>query len=763
MSNSVRYQPPGLLPVQQFVNPQRDAGEDTELSSYLSILYEQRWLVFGLAFVVLLLGTAYALLARPVYEANVLIHVEEESPKESKNFLSESGSMFSMKTSASAEIELFQSRLVISRAVDKLGLDISGEPDYLPVVGKWLSRYSELISAPDWVRQHGYAWGGEKIDIGVMAVPEELLNREFSLTLEDNSKYRINEPQSGFAAVGHVGEPISFVLPSGRFELLINHISAKPGTRFILIHASRQVLIDDILKHMSVTEQGKQSGIIRASLQGGDPVQVSNLLGEIARAYISQNASRKTQEADSALAFLEKQLPDMKKQLELAEVRYSQFRNQNSTIDLGEEAKIGLQQSASLKTRKIELEQKRIDLLTRFMPEHPFVIGVNAQLAEVNGEIRKLAGHIRTLPQVEQELVRLSRDVKVNTELYTALLNTARQLRLTTVAKTSNVRLVDMPLMPEKPVSPNRVRIVGVSLLAGLMAGVFGALVRKSLQKAIDDPAEIEQMLGVPAYAAIPYSKAQTEMLANADPKSMQMPLLARVAPTDVAIESLRSFRTVLQYTLSRLAGKVVLITGPTAGTGKSFVSANLAALLGSGGKRVLLIDGDLRNGHLHGYFGVGRQLGLSDVIAGVKRIDSVLHRGVLPNVDFLSTGALPEDSSELLMRPALGSLLSSLEAQYDVILIDSAPVLAVSDSVILGMHASAIYLLTRAGMTTAGDVAESLKHLTQAGLAANGFLFNGVPLRNRQYGYGYRYGRYWRVQYEGEQGRRGALEQTRA
>jgi tyrosine-protein kinase Etk/Wzc len=240
----------------------------------------------------------------------------------------------------------------------------------------------------------------------------------------------------------------------------------------------------------------------------------------------------------------------------------------------------------------------------------------------------------------------------------------------------------------------------------------------------------------------------------------MQVPLLARAAPTDVAIESLRSFRTVLQYTLSQLAGKVVLITGPTAGTGKSFVSANLAALLGSGGKRVLLMDGDLRNGHLHGNFGVGRQLGLSEVLAGAKRIDNVLHRGVLPNVDFLSTGALPEDSSELLMRPALGALINSLEAQYDVILIDSAPVLAVSDSVILGMHASAIYLLTRAGMTTAGDVAESLKHLSQAGLTTNGFLFNGVPLRNRQYGYGYRYGRYWRVQYEGGQR---ALEEKRA
>lgn len=752
MANILNTQQTGALPVQQFIMPPPKSSDESELSSYLNIVYEQRWLIAIIAVVVILLGTGYALLTQPVYEANVLIHVEEENPKESRNFLSESGSMFSMKTSASAEIELFQSRLVISRAVDKLHLDISGEPDYLPVIGRWLSTYGEMVPPPGWVRDRGYAWGKENIKVALMTVPDELLNREFSLTLEQKGKFRINEPLSSFAASGYIGEPLSITLPNGRFELLVESVNAWPGTRFILKHASRQVLIDSILKRMSVTEQGKQSGIIRASLEGNDPVNVSNLLGEIARAYIAQNAARKTQEADSALAFLEKQLPDMKKQLDLAEARYSQFRNQNSTIDLGEEARIGLQQSSALKTRKIELEQKRIDMLTRFMPEHPFVKGVDAQLADVNGEIRKLAGHIRTLPQVEQELVRLSRDVKVNTELYTALLNTVRQLRLTTVAKTSNVRLVDMPLLPEKPVAPNRVRIIGISVMAGLLLGTFGAFVRKSLQKAIDDPAEIEQMLGVPVFAAIPHSKAQAELLANADPRSMSMPLLARSAPTDVAIESLRSFRTVLQYNLSQSQGKVVLITGPTASTGKSFVSANLASLMGSGGKRVLLIDGDLRNGHLHSYFGVGRQLGLSDVLVGAKRIESVLHRDVLPNMDFLSTGNLPEDSSELLMRPTLGSLLSALETQYDVILVDSAPILAVSDSVILGMHASAIYLLTRAGITTPVDVSESLKHLNQAGLSANGFLFNGVPLRNRQYGYGYRYGHYWNVQYNGKQ-----------
>jgi tyrosine-protein kinase Etk/Wzc len=373
---------------------------------------------------------------------------------------------------------------------------------------------------------------------------------------------------------------------------------------------------------------------------------------------------------------------------------------------------------------------------------------VDRQLAEVNTEIRKVAGYIKTLPQTEQELLRLSREAKVNSELYTAVLNTARQLKLTTVAKTSNVRLIDMPLMPEKPVAPNRVRVVGISMLAGLMLGIITALTRNSLQKVINNPAEIEQIMDVPVYATIPHSKMQASLLTHADQHPSTPPLLATVLPMDLAIESLRTFRTVLQYTMSNLNGKIVLITGPTAGTGKSFISANLAALIGAGGKRVLLVDGDLRNGHLHASLGQGRGIGLSEIIMGTHRFEEVVSRDVLANVDFLSTGTLSGASAELLMRPVLPALLESFEAQYDIVLIDSAPVLAVSDTVILGMHASAIYLLAQAGVTTADDIAESLKRLMQAGLSVNGVLLNGVSSRTKHYAYGYGYGSHWQTNY---------------
>jgi tyrosine-protein kinase Etk/Wzc len=432
----------------------------------------------------------------------------------------------------------------------------------------------------------------------------------------------------------------------------------------------------------------------------------------------------------------------------MSEGKYNQFRNMHGTVDLGQEAKISLQQSAAAKSRKIELEQKRTELLTRFTDNHPVVMGVNNQLKDINAEIATIAAHIKTLPALEQDIVRLAREVKVNTDLYTALLNTARQLRLIAVAKMSNVRLVDAPMTPEKPVKPNRPMIIAIAVLLGLFLGVIGAFIRKALHGGIDDPVEIEKMLGVPVYATIPHSNMQQELFDQVSRKSPQLPLLAKISSMDVAVESLRNFRTALQFSMSHSRNNIVLITGPTAGMGKSFVSANLAAVIASTGKRVLLIDADIRNGGLHRYFDIGRQDGLSDAIVGKKRLEQIIHRDVVENVDFISTGTLPSNPSEVLLRPNLGTLLQSLSGLYDVVLIDGTPILAVSDSLIVGTHAGAIYIMTRAGVTTPGEIAESIKRLSQAGLSAKGVVFNDFSLRPGRDGYAYSYGKYRMLQY---------------
>lgn len=729
--------------IPQLTGPARLEENEAELSTYIDVLWEHRWLIVAITLLVTLAGAMYAYIATPVYQANLLIHVEEEGQSKSQNIVGDLQSMFDVKTSALAEMELLQSRLVVSRAIDNLRLYINAGPMHYPVIGSWIAKHNKELSNPGLFGLGGYTWGAEKINVAVFNVPDSLQNREFVVTALGNGEFSMTQDEAGLDLKARVGETTIFELPKGSIEVRIDQLDGKPGAQFLMSRSSRLATIEGIQNAMKVEELGgKQSGVIGVALRGPDPKLIHSVLSEIGKEYVKQNGARKTEEAEKSLAYLNKQLPEIKSQLELAESRYNAFRNSNGTVDLGEESKLSLQQSAAAKLKKMELQQKKTELLARYTGEHPAVQGIDSQIRELNGEIAAMNEHIKSLPALEQNLLRLQREVKVNTELYTALLNTAQQLRLITVGKVSNVRLVDTPMMPEKPVKPNRPVILALSLLGGLFLGVVAAFFRKSLTGGIDSPEQLEQIAGVPVFATIPHSKKQRELYQQVNAKQQKVPLLANVSSTDVAVESLRNFRTALQFSLPTFKNNIVLITGATPGMGKSFVSANLAAIMAATGKRVLLIDADLRNGLLHLYFGFGRHDGLSDAIAGARHLDQVIHHGVIENMDFITTGTLPQHPAELLLRPNFGAFLQELSKRYDLVLIDAPPILAVADTMIIGSHAGAIYIMTRAGVTTPGEINESMKRLAQAGLEAKGVLFNDLKVRPGRYGYGYTYGR---------------------
>lgn len=734
------FQLPGPATVQQ--------DEETDIRSYIDTILDNRRLVIIVALVVSLAGIGYAFLAKPVFESNLVVQVEESTNKEAKNILGEMNSMFDYKTAATAEIELLHSRLVVSRAIDNLRLYVNVRPKYFPLIGSWIAKRSKEISNPGVFGRGGYVWGAEKMDVSTFNVPDALLNSRFVLTVENNGEYRLQEEGKNIDLQGKVGTPLSEQTDLGTIELNVDKIDAKPGAQFYLSRSSRLTTIEEIQKRLTVAEQGRQSGVLSATLQGSDPIVVSSVLNEIGKEYLRQNAERKTEEANKALVNLNKQLPELKQQLEESEAKLNQFRNTHGTIDLGEEAKLSLQQAAAAKLKRIDLQQKRTELLGRFTTAHPAVIAVDSQIREIDAELKRVNDHVKTLPLLEQDILRLSRDVKVNTELYTALLNTAQQLRVLTAGKGSNVRLVDTAMVPEKPVTPDRPKVIAISILLGLFLGIVAAFIRKTLRGGIEDAAEIERMLGVPVYATIPHSKMQQDMFNEITSRSKRLPLLARVSSTDIAIESLRTFRAALQHQMAHAKNNIVLIAGPTPGMGKTFVSVNLAAIQAASGKRVILIDADFRNGHLHRYFELGRQNGLSDCIMGSRRLDQIIHRGVMENMDFIPTGSLPSSPSELLLHPNLEAILKSLASGYDMVIIDAAPILPVADTLIIGSHAGSIYVMTRAGVTTPGEISEAMKRLHQAGLSPKGVVFNDIQVRPGRYGYGYKYGKYRHSQY---------------
>lgn len=728
MSKLAQARMPRLLMEPPAAGPTGD-GYEIEIKAWFKILADGRILIAGIALCVTLLALAYAMLARPVYQANMMIQVEEERANGSSNILSQTSSLFETKKAPIAEIELLRSRMVISAAVNNLGLAIEVQPRYFPGIGAWIAgRASERLSEPGLFGFGGYVWGAEKAVVSQFEVPAAWENRQFMITARRDGRYRLADRGGLLDVEGRVGQPLAVNTVAGRLELRVDSLAAKPGAEFLLRRSSQLAAIETVQHALAVVEQGKLSGILEATLQGPSAQWVSSVLGEIGREYMRQNQQRKTADAEKSLLLLNQRLDELKQQLEQSETEYKLFRERNGTVQTAEEAKLSLGQAAAANTLRIDLLQKRNDLLTRLGEQHPVILGIDEQLRAVDAEIKVAAGRIKKLPLVEQDDVRLARDIKVRTDMYTVLSTAAQQLRVISIGRATSVRLVDVPLVPERPLKPNKPLVVALGAATGLFLGMVVAFLRKSMYgvNGIDNPATIERMLGSRVlYATIPHSDHQQKLDKRKRKHHDSIPLLAAVAGQDAAIESLRAFRAALQYSVKPSENNIIMLTGPTSGIGKSFVCANCAVLMAASDKRVLLLDADFRNGNLHQHFGAGDEPGLYEYIAGLARADKVIQRSVMTNLDFIPTGNLPADAGEFLHRLDLGVLLETLNGRYDFVLIDLPSLLETADVLTIGGQADAIFLIARAGVTTETDIGEALKRLYLGGIAPQGILFN--------------------------------------
>jgi tyrosine-protein kinase Etk/Wzc len=726
--------------------------DDVNLLDLLDVVLDSSWLIAAVVTVMLALGMAYAFLAIPIYEANTLIQVEESSASggAAKSLLGDAANMFDIRTPATAEIEILRSRLVIGQAVNNLQLALIATPKYTPLVGNWLARRATGPSTPGFLGMSGYVSGNESIRVAAFDVPTVFEGGRFSVVLTPNG-YRLQSPKGENLGEGKLGQVFSFVVGGQKGRLLVAETVGKPGAEFYLVRASNLVVIEGLQKKLRITEQGKQSGVISVSLQGPDPTGIARVLNEMGAIYVRQNIDRKSAEAEKTLGFLGSQLPLLRQQLDESETKFNQFRNQRGLYDLDTEAKHVLDQAVKLQSSLLELKQKRQELASRFTDQHPSIQTIDGQIKSVNVEINALNARVKVYPSVEQDLLRLTRDVKVNSELYVNLLNSSQQLRLVKEGKVGNVRIVDNAAVPEQRIKPQRFLAVVMAGILGLLAGLVIVFMRNSLRPGIKDPADIEQSLGLNVFASVPYSNAQELQAKAIKSKTKGSHLLALVAPKEPAVEALRSLRTALQFAMLDATNNIVLFIGPTPGIGKSFVSANFACVLAAAGKKVLLIDADLRRGHINQYFGLGRSRGLSEVISGRIKLEDAVQKQVVPNLDFLSTGKLPPNPAELLMMPKTKVILHQLAQCYDFVIIDTAPVLVASDTAILASLAGAVFMVARANVTSLGEMQASIKQLGQSGVQIKGVIFNGIDLRKRLYGYGmgYKYSSYRHINYK--------------
>ncbi|HEX7908857.1 MAG TPA: polysaccharide biosynthesis tyrosine autokinase [Paraburkholderia sp.] len=726
---------------------QPEATPDEGLGDYLTILWDHRWIVAIVTLTVLLLGTLYAFLAPPTYRSDFAIQIEQPSPAgtTAQTLLGENLSGFLGVTSqATTEIEILSSRLVLGQTVDELRLDITAEPRRFPVLGRLAAKTGTpgTVGKP-WFGLRSFAWGGESIRVDTFNVPPTLYDEKWTVMAGPENTYQLSFDGEKVLD-GVVGRPASATASFGAVSLKIDQLVGAPGTQFVLVRHERLATIDNLSKELVIAERSKDSGVIGVTLEGKDPANVASVLNRMANIYLHQNAERKAAEAQNMIAFLEGQLPSIKSQLEASEQAYSEFRRKRNVLDLSEEAKLLLKQSVDSQAQLADLEQHRAALMSRFMSNAPDVNALDAQISSLKDTISSSNGRIKQLPDNEQVAVGLMRDVQVNTQIYTNLLNNLEQLRVVKAGKIGSVRVVDYALTPYFPVKPKKVLVIALSAVIGLLLGICAAFAYRGMFSGVEDPDVIESQLGLSVYSTIPHSRKESSLTSMLR-KDTSNRCLAYANASDSAIESIRSLTTALHFAMLGARNKLIMIAGAAPGVGKSFVASNMSAILGSMNKRVLLIDADLRRGYLHESFGISREGGLSDVISGQIELAQAIHKNVGPGLDFLSTGAIPPSPAELLLHPTFEQILKDVDELYDVVIIDTPPVLAVTDAAIVGRLTGVALLVVRFGVHPVKEIETASKRLAQAGVNLKGAVLNAIPvargrLRYGRYKYSYHY-----------------------
>lgn len=730
------------------VNPPMLAEYSVGIRDYVDLLLEGKAVIFKTVSLVLLLTVVYLVLAPRTYKADTLLRIDKNKALLAAPLRSEANSAPAEAESprAQREVEILRSRSVLGKVVEDLDLVVESSPSYFPVIGGALARKHDAHDglALPWLGLGRWAWGGEKLKVGLFKVPDRYLDKEFTVVALAAGRFQLLSPTDEVLAEGAVGVPLSADIgEAGPVIIKLDELKANSGAHFELTRKTSLAAIETLQKAFSVKEVSKDTDILSVELKGSDPEQLAKSVNDIATIYVNATVNWESAEAGQKLVFLESQLPIVKERLEKAEQGLSVYRQKHGAIDISTEAEILLKQVSEMETLGIQLKQKYEEQNQHLESEHPDMIATRAQIKHIDLKLAALNKRIKDLPLTQQNMVSLARDVQVNTELYTSLLNSAQEQRIAAAGSIGNSRIVDFAVIPEKPYWPKPGLLLAIATLLGLSLGSALVFLRHSLQRHDNYPALLEYQVGLPLCAAIPHSKKQRRLARLIDQgKDRQPGILASQAPQDISVESLRSFRTTLEATLANHESKVIMVSSPAPGMGKSFVSTNLSALLAGIKKRVLVIDADMRNGQLHEAFSVPREPGLSDLLAGKATLGEVLVSLPDIGVDFIPKGGSVSNPAELLVLGNLAEMLEQLKSFYNHIVIDSPPILGATDAAILGKHADATFLVVKEGRYTAQELEVSFRRFLQVGIKPNGFIINDMK-EGSSYSpyYGYAYG----------------------
>jgi tyrosine-protein kinase Etk/Wzc len=760
----------------------RRRDDEYVLQELVRLVATNFWWMLAIVFSISLASVLYVKLTDRVYLADALVQLDVRNPDGTNNNASPVSSVLQPIVGfplVDAEIQIIQSRAVLNPVIDRFRLNISSSPRVFPILGEvssWFARPGHPTRAPS--RLQSYAWGGEILEVDSLIVPAKLENKRLVLRALKDGWYVLFDPDSVELVEGRVGATAT----DNGVTLNIRQLVAHPGTEFFLERYSELEASRILSSNLRVDERTKDSGIVDIAYSGPNPLLVTQIANAVATSYLKQRTERAQEEAGRMLTFLNAELPRVRDELRASEIALAQHQRTASSFQPTQEAQTYLSGSLEYQRQIAALRVQRAQLLTRFTHSAPEIQAFDSQLALLEAEKARLENRFSTLPPSEREAVSLERDARANAQIYVTLLNKVQELSISRAGTVGNVHIVDMAAVPSTPIKPKSALIIGAGTLLGIMTGILFAYLRASFVTGVSDPERLERRFGLSVLGVIPFSKEQARAdrkrlsrnfvaaLANQKSASSQQlteidhgitlreklrssnsrshdrlpprvsivseeltqPLLAVSHPFDSSIESLRGLRAALQFALVDAPNRTITITSPAPSDGKSFLAVNLAALLAESGKRVLLIDADLRRGSLSRYLGRSSEGGLTELLIHQATLEDTIGQTGVRGLHFIGTGASAPNPSDVITFERFASLLEILETQFDLVIVDTPPLLAVPDAEVIASLAGSTALCLRAGEHSERIIADSIKKLDRARARVIGCIVNAMPAKKR-------------------------------
>ena len=736
-----------------------DNDEIDVMALLFAILRGWKTIVF-FAVLGLILGILYSRYVNPTFKSDALIQIEESSKGIPALGSDISDLIGSEASKAQTEAELIRSRMILEPVVNLLHLRIKISDPNIGFMDRIKSDSTPTqINKPEGVSLK--TQDGE-VQVSQFNVSQDYLNQSFTLT-RSATGFILSNGFDDFK--GQIGKAHQFRGTDGQIQITVNDLPSDGYTTNIS-KQSLKVTTDTINSTLSVAEKVPQSGIIEMSMTGPNQQQTTSILKQIILSYMDQNQSRGSEETTKTIDFMETQIPILKKKLDDSEVIFNNFRKKYGTIDVSKEAELLLSENSQIDAQLNELKLKRADLTTYYTEEHPLVIQINEQLKVLNNRKQEIDDTIAGLPEIQREFLQLSADTEINREIYLNLLKNYEQLKIVRAGQIGYARIIDLPINTFAAIAPKKLQIIMLAMLLGAMLGTMLVLIKNMLRNVVKDPERLEAKTGIPVIATIPRSPLLTRLRKN---KKAPNRLLAYVDNNSLSYEAIKSLRTNLMFGMpvqgrAGQRAKVILITGESPGVGKSFISSNLTEVLAQLDKKTLIIDADMRLGELHKVFNMDQHDGLADYLTQdtthlsrdktqLVKIDAVqesshlasfIHSTGIDNIDFMPRGEHPRNPASLLANGSFDHLMTELNLHYDYIIIDSPPILAASDAMILAQHADKVLMVTRYDDSIEGQLVYAVNQMNKANIKVDGIILNDVQqgiLSKYSYHYSYAYG----------------------